>query len=69
MCIRDRSIVLAREQPLNPSAEPRLKEGREAFPPDSRHPAFWAGYLLADRGENGEKIAEEGDEGDDEKEE
>ena len=64
-----RSIVLAREQPLNPSAEPRLKEGREAFPPDSRHPAFWAGYLLADRGANGEKIAEEGDEGDDEKEE
>jgi|MDTA01.2.fsa_nt_gb tetratricopeptide (TPR) repeat protein len=62
-----RSIVLAREQPLNPSAEPRLKESREAFPPDSRHPAFWAGYLLADRGANGEKIAEEGEEGDDEK--
>ena len=40
-----RSIVLAREQPLNPSAEPRLKESRVGFPTDSSPPALWAGYL------------------------
>jgi tetratricopeptide (TPR) repeat protein len=45
-----RSVLITSEQPLNPAAEPRLKESREAFPANSRHPVFWSGYLLADRG-------------------
>ena len=46
-----RSVMLARETPLDASQEPRLKrlaEGKE--PPGADHPFFWAGYLLVDTG-------------------
>jgi hypothetical protein len=46
-----RSVMLARETPLDPAQEPRLKrlaEGTE--PPGADHPFFWAGYLLVDTG-------------------
>ena len=59
-----RSILLTTEQPLNPAAEPRLEESREAFPENCRHPIFWSGYLLADRGLKSDEA--EDDEADDE---
>jgi hypothetical protein len=46
-----RSVLLARETPLDPAAEPRLKRLDEAGePPRADHPFFWAGYLLVDTG-------------------
>lgn len=44
-----RSVLLARESPLDPQHEPRLKRPDEAAePPRAAHPFFWAGYLLVD---------------------
>lgn len=44
-----RSVLLARETPLDPQNEPRLKRPDEATePPRATHPFFWAGYLLVD---------------------
>ena len=44
-----RSVLLARETPLDPQLEPRLKRPDEAVePPQATHPFFWAGYLLVD---------------------
>jgi hypothetical protein len=46
-----RARLLAREAPLDPQNEPRLKgleESGEA--PTADHPFFWAGYLLVDTG-------------------
>jgi len=46
-----RSVLLARETPLDPAAEPRLKKLDDAVePPRADHPFFWAGYLLIDTG-------------------
>ena len=46
-----RSVLLARETPLDPAAEPRLgKLDTAAEPPRADHPFFWAGYLLVDTG-------------------
>jgi hypothetical protein len=46
-----RSILLARETPLDAAQEPRLKKLDEtAEPPEASHPFFWAGYLLIDTG-------------------
>jgi hypothetical protein len=56
-----RSIVLARETPLDATQEPRLKKLDEsAEPPDANHPFFWAGYLLVDSGSRPEADAENG---------
>jgi hypothetical protein len=46
-----RSILLARETPLDASQEPRLKRLDESIePPGADHPFFWAGYMLVDTG-------------------
>jgi hypothetical protein len=47
-----RSVVLARETPIDLHREPRLKraEGELPTPPTASHPFFWAGYLLVDTG-------------------
>jgi hypothetical protein len=45
-----RACLLARESPLDPSREPRLKrlDDTTAELPTANHPFFWAGYLLVD---------------------
>lgn len=44
-----RSVLLARESPLDIQHEPRLKSPNEAQePPAADHPFLWAGYLLVD---------------------
>jgi hypothetical protein len=46
-----RSRLLAREAPLDPQNEPRLKGLEESGDaPTADHPFFWAGYLLVDTG-------------------
>jgi hypothetical protein len=46
-----RARLLAREAPLDPQNEPRLKGLEETGdPPTADHPFFWAGYLLVDTG-------------------
>jgi hypothetical protein len=46
-----RSILLARETPLDATQEPRLKRMEEGVePPGADHPFFWAGYMLVDTG-------------------
>jgi tetratricopeptide (TPR) repeat protein len=46
-----RSVMLARETPLDAAQEPRLKRLDEmAEPPGADHPFFWAGYMLVDTG-------------------
>ncbi len=46
-----RSVLLARETPLDAAQEPRLKRLAEGVePPGADHPFFWAGYLLVDSG-------------------
>lgn len=46
-----RSVLLARETPLDASQEPRLKKLDETVePPPASHPLFWAGYLVIDTG-------------------
>lgn len=44
-----RSVLLARETPLELPREPRVKRSAETGePPTADHPFFWAGYLLVD---------------------
>ncbi len=44
-----RACLLARENPLDPGHEPRLKRSEEvADMPKADHPFFWAAYLLVD---------------------
>src|SRR5262249_41957681 len=51
-----RACLLARENPIDPNHEPRLKHSDETGdPPKADHPFFWAGYLLADTGPRSEK--------------
>jgi hypothetical protein len=46
-----RSVLLARETPLDVSQEPRLKKLDDTGePPPASHPFFWAGYLVVDTG-------------------
>ncbi|HVC95479.1 MAG TPA: CHAT domain-containing protein, partial [Pirellulales bacterium] len=45
-----RSVMLAQESEIDPSAEPRVKLKPNETPPKAENPFFWAGYLLADTG-------------------
>ncbi len=55
-----RSVMLARETPLDAAQEPRLKRLDEmAEPPGADHPFFWAGYLLVDTGTRAGQESEE----------
>ena len=55
-----RSVMLARETPLDAAQEPRLKRLDEMVePPGADHPFFWAGYMLVDTGtQQGEEVEE-----------
>ena len=56
-----RSVLIARETPLDPAQEPRLKKLAEGVePPGADHPFFWAGYLLLD---TGTRMADESERG------
>jgi hypothetical protein len=51
-----RACLLARENPLDQSHEPRLKHSEETGDmPTADHPFFWAGYLVVDTGPRAEK--------------
>jgi hypothetical protein len=55
-----RATLLAREAPLDPAKEPRLKKADDtADMPTADHPFFWAGYLLVDTGPRPEPPAKE----------
>ena len=43
-----RSVLLAREAPLEPSLEPRVKNVAEPDSLKTAHPFFWAGYMVVD---------------------
>jgi len=45
-----RSVQLARSNPIAPELEPRLSAAGGAMELTADHPFFWAGYLLADLG-------------------
>jgi hypothetical protein len=58
-----RSVLIARETPLDPAQEPRLKKLAEGVePPGADHPFFWAGYLLLDTGTRGGEEVEAAEE-------
>ena len=46
-----RCIEVAKELPLEPALEPRIKLKEAGELPTAAHPFFWAGYLLVDCGE------------------
>jgi hypothetical protein len=47
-----RSVFLARDTPLDPPHEPRIKQSDDVrHVHTAEHPFFWAGYLLADIGQ------------------
>jgi len=53
-----RCIEVAKELPLEPALEPRVKLKPDTTAlPTAGHPFFWAGYLLVD---SGEPLVEEG---------
>lgn len=53
-----RACLLARENPIDPTHEPRLKKSDDmGDPPKADHPFFWAGYILVDNGPRPEKTA------------
>lgn len=41
-----RAILLAREESLQPDAEPRVKKSQTEEPPTANHPFFWASSIL-----------------------
>ena len=45
-----RAVQLAREMPIEPNLEPRVKAGKDDPPLTASHPIFWSGYLLVDTG-------------------
>jgi len=45
-----RSVLLARQTPITPEAEPRVKLDGSNTPPRADHPFFWGGYLVIDTG-------------------
>jgi hypothetical protein len=52
-----RACLLARENPIEPAHEPRLKASKDAGDvPKADHPFFWAGYLLVDTSPRPEKV-------------
>lgn len=54
-----RACLLAREAPLDPAREPRLKRSDATGDmPTADHPFFWAGYLLVDTGPRPEAVEE-----------
>ena len=46
-----RCIEVAKQLPLEPSLEPRIKTSGQGELPTAEHPFFWSGYLLLDTGE------------------
>jgi tetratricopeptide (TPR) repeat protein len=55
-----RACLLARETPLEPAREPRLKKSNDTGePPTADHPIFWSGYLLVDNSPSPAQMAEE----------
>jgi hypothetical protein len=51
-----RACLLARENPIDQTHEPRLKHSNDAGDiPKADHPFFWAGYLLVDTSPRAEK--------------
>jgi hypothetical protein len=46
-----RCVEIAKELPLEPALEPRVKLKDAGELPTAGHPFFWAGYLLVDSGE------------------
>jgi hypothetical protein len=45
-----RSVQLVQETPIDPTAELRVKAGKDPVELTAKHPFFWAGYLLVDAG-------------------
>ena len=43
-----RSVQLARELPIDPASEPRVKAAKDDRELTAEHPFFWGGYLLID---------------------
>jgi hypothetical protein len=55
-----RAVLLARENPIDQTHEPRLKVSKDAGDlPKADHPFFWAGYLLVDTSPRPEKAPAE----------
>lgn len=50
-----RSVALAMDSRINSDGEPRVGKTRRAEAPKCEHPFFWAGYLLIDPGQAGQK--------------
>jgi hypothetical protein len=46
-----RCVEVAKELPLEPALEPRVKLKDASTLPTAEHPFFWSGYLLVDAGE------------------
>jgi hypothetical protein len=45
-----RSVALASQNPIDPSAEPRVRLDSGAGAPAASHPFFWSGYMVVDTG-------------------
>lgn len=45
-----RSVRLIQESPIDPTAELRVKAGKDPVELTGKHPFFWAGYLVVDSG-------------------
>ncbi len=45
-----RSVQLIQETPIDPTAELRVKAGKDPVELTAKHPFFWAGYLVVDSG-------------------
>ena len=45
-----RSVQLVQETPIDPTAELRVKAGKDPVELTAKHPFFWAGYLVVDAG-------------------
>jgi len=45
-----RSVLLARQAPIAPESEPRVRLDGTATPPKAEHPFFWGGFLVVDTG-------------------
>ena len=54
-----RSMMLVSENPLNATAEPRIRLTAHEEAPKAENPFFWAGYLLVDTGTLPQALADE----------
>ena len=52
-----RAALLAADSPLDPAAEPRIKQTLADAETKAEHPLFWSGYLLIDSGVSPPKAA------------